>query len=369
MARRKKSGGGSWTGLLLLVAAIYLWPIALAVIVIVGIIKLISFFVSRSGSSSLESSRKYHPSIGSIDLSDDDGDDGDEDDDEEEEEENYRIKYCPQCGIHLRDYWRKCGECKYYFDEDEEPIYTRPKPTSYNYWLTSMYKGKHQRDRFLRSYDVKIKAHAPDFRWANVYSSDGSDVYTVTCASCDCMDFKRRGVPCKHMYAVMREAGLIESIQEFYEIPLELTAQIDALHICKPEASAAFVSLISEASTRLLVSRSDSDFKHIKDICEFALAEHSDLTADDLISYVDSYYTLQEFKDLCRLSCSDVKFPKLKKRELIEFTLSQREKLSDYFAKQVQAVVFPEDVIRLRSNIRDYHYEQLLSLDYSQIQS
>jgi hypothetical protein len=364
MSRHRKSSKSSDTDLIQLILFVFLLPVLLVGSFVSLLLKFIGWISSVIAQLSDKKSTSFSSS-----YSDCSEHEYSNEYDNEDEEENYRIKYCPQCGIHLRDYWRKCGECKYYFEDGEEPIYTRPKPTSYNYWLTSMYKGKHQRDRFLRSYDVKIKAHAPDFRWANVYSSDGSEVYTVTWSACDCMDFKRRGVPCKHMYAVMREAGLIESIHEFYEIPSALTAQIDALHICKPEASSAFVSLISEASTRLLVSRSDSDFKYIKDICEFALAERADLTADDLISYVDSYYTLQEFKDLCRLSCSDVKFPKLKKRELIEFTLSQSEKLSDYFAKQVQAVVFPEDVIRFRSNIRDYHYEHLLSLDYSQIQS
>ena len=352
MARRNKSSDTSASFVLLVIVGICLFPLTIGVLAIVGIIKAIAILISRSKSAPESSYEEFYEDEDEDTLSVPSGKYYDLN-----LEREYRIKYCPQCGRQLRDYWKSCSDCHYRFGDGELPIYTRPSITSYEYWLASMYKGKRQRERFLRSSDVSIKSHAPDYRWANVYSSDHSDVYTVTWSQCDCIDFQQRGVPCKHMYAVMKAAGLLTSISDFFDIPRALASQLEAFQNCNPSAASSFFSIVysySDKPSRIIVHRSAYPFKLIDSICEFALAEQDDLTADDLISYVDKHYTLREFKELCSLSCSEIEFPKLRKHDFIEYMLSQSIKLTDYFSKQIRAIVISEDILRLGKNIYEY---------------
>lgn len=50
---------------------------------------------------------------------------------------------------------------------------------------------------------LKIDAAAQSGRF---YGSDGS-VYSTTLSGCTCVDFERRGLPCKHIYRLASELG------------------------------------------------------------------------------------------------------------------------------------------------------------------
>lgn len=46
-----------------------------------------------------------------------------------------------------------------------------------------------------------------DAKTTNIYGSDGT-VYTVSLAGCECVDYERRGLPCKHMIRLALELDL-----------------------------------------------------------------------------------------------------------------------------------------------------------------
>lgn len=63
-----------------------------------------------------------------------------------------------------------------------------------------------------------------------IYSSVNSSViYKTTLNSCDCEDFSKSGLPCKHIYKLALELGIIDTNWDISGIPHELRNTIDSL--------------------------------------------------------------------------------------------------------------------------------------------
>ena len=77
-------------------------------------------------------------------------------------------------------------------------------------------------ERARRAEDVQVRAVGPD-TYEIASTSQPGQVYRVTipanggAPSCQCADFEYRGIPCKHLLAVAREAGGVERL--FYRAP------------------------------------------------------------------------------------------------------------------------------------------------------
>lgn len=86
------------------------------------------------------------------------------------------------------------------FGDAPTPKYTSTKKNTYqNKQLIKL--DIEQRIRFRRSASIKIKilTISSDNKTATIEGSSGG-IYTVTSNSCTCEDFKKRGLPCKHIY-------------------------------------------------------------------------------------------------------------------------------------------------------------------------
>lgn len=75
-------------------------------------------------------------------------------------------------------------------------------------WDSSIHTQPDQVKRMING--AKIKDDdiilSDSFVTGTFFGSSG-DAYEVTLESCDCMDFKQRGKPCKHMYRLAMEFG------------------------------------------------------------------------------------------------------------------------------------------------------------------
>ena len=68
-------------------------------------------------------------------------------------------------------------------------------------WDESIHRADGQYDRMVRAQTHNIDILSYDAKWkkAKVIGTKG-DLYTTSCKECDCPDFQRRHLPCKHMY-------------------------------------------------------------------------------------------------------------------------------------------------------------------------
>ncbi len=60
----------------------------------------------------------------------------------------------------------------------------------------------------------KLRSVDPSGESAQVEGSSG-EVYDVTLNECSCVDFERRGLPCKHMYLLASLNGLLDDMPKY----------------------------------------------------------------------------------------------------------------------------------------------------------
>lgn len=71
-------------------------------------------------------------------------------------------------------------------------------------------KPQIQRMKRAADGDIAVKKFDPDQKMMVVVGSSGNKPYVVTLQKCTCPDFKKRGLPCKHMYYIAHNLGLQE---------------------------------------------------------------------------------------------------------------------------------------------------------------
>lgn len=57
-----------------------------------------------------------------------------------------------------------------------------------------------------------------------IFVGSGSEPYVTTLNDCDCVDFIRRGLPCKHIYRLALELGYLNNLPKYNK---RLTREID----------------------------------------------------------------------------------------------------------------------------------------------
>ena len=74
----------------------------------------------------------------------------------------------------------------------------------------NMHNTTDQIKRFEKSSSIVPVSIDKDKGTAEFLGSDGN-IYNTTLESCDCMDFNMRQMPCKHMYRLAVECGIINT--------------------------------------------------------------------------------------------------------------------------------------------------------------
>lgn len=79
---------------------------------------------------------------------------------------------------------------------------------TFSNWASDIHKDIDQITRFDNSLKIKPESIVLN-RDANTAIITGSDDYEVSLTNCTCMDFSLRHLPCKHIYRLALELGLI----------------------------------------------------------------------------------------------------------------------------------------------------------------
>lgn len=75
------------------------------------------------------------------------------------------------------------------------------KVPGWNVWDVSIHRYPGQIERMGRTDNVSVVAYDPKHQIAKIKGAHGQ-YYLTKADGCSCMDFKKRGIPCKHMYAL-----------------------------------------------------------------------------------------------------------------------------------------------------------------------
>lgn len=118
-------------------------------------------------------------------------------------------KYCPVCCLRNADDAEVCRECEHDFRSDSVSVRALPPASSFVYWLDNRYDTSYQRLRKKNAKRIRVDRYDPVTQRAFVHSEKGEDTYITTYRYCTCWDFRTRELPCKHMYAVMLNLGIL----------------------------------------------------------------------------------------------------------------------------------------------------------------
>lgn len=160
-----------------------------------------------------------------------------------------------------------------------------------------------------------------DFTSKSGQFKGSSGNHTTTLGHCSCIDFNRRKLPCKHMYRLAMELGVIDT-----DFESNISDVADPLKKQTLQDSVSLIEKFPEAAQRLLQNilcniNSSSPCK-----CVLRTPELSIILSSGLLMEVESYamqLSFYKFTDLKkRLSDIGLTCPIRKKQELIDWVLA-----------------------------------------------
>lgn len=80
---------------------------------------------------------------------------------------------------------------------------------NFDVWDDTIHEAPGQADRIKRAceQDIRILSNLQSNRPARIQGTTG-EIYDTSYDSCTCVDFQRRGIPCKHMYKLAIQNGV-----------------------------------------------------------------------------------------------------------------------------------------------------------------
>lgn len=227
-----------------------------------------------------------------------------------------------------------------------------------------------KRLRFLRSMDYHpIKINMGKGTACYISQSDPNKTYNTSLKSCTCPDFVRRHEPCKHMYALAIELGVVDKDTPLFVLPYGIEQSIkDAAAKNRYFASNLYdtlnVALKSNECKKIETENGVYQVVHISDyevhgngltcMCNAGMLiflKHSDF---DFLDFIVKEYSVQDFREAAKYCCPTVKFPKMKKRELIEYICANNPNIETYIDNDYYHVAIDCRYIENAELIKEY---------------
>lgn len=180
-------------------------------------------------------------------------------------------------------------------------------------------------------------------------SSNSSVIYNTSLENCECKDFLNSGLPCKHIYKLAMELGIINSDWDISGIPKELRERIEALPYFD---QVAFIKLIPyhTSGNSFEVKKSDVPVSIIE---SGLVVENSDYyrVLDENYTKNDIIASLAVTKNSYTLSSKSTK------KDMINWIIDNDKKLLQKLCNKHYYISFAPDVFsHLNYIYREYKY-------------
>lgn len=181
-------------------------------------------------------------------------------------------------------------------------------------------------------------------------STKHDTIYKTTLVNCTCPDFSISNHPCKHMYKLALELGIISTDWDISGIPCELRAILD--NLCHSDLC-QFLRLLVHYPTYELFKISKRDVPESLIESHLVIEAH---TPDDYTKILDKHYSKNDiFTALTLAKNSYVPNSSSTKRGMIQWIIDNDEKLLTSLCKKHYSVSFSGKVIAYKSYIlREY---------------
>lgn len=175
-------------------------------------------------------------------------------------------------------------------------------------------------------------------------------IYRTTLDSCTCPDFSEYNKPCKHMYKLALELGVISPDWDISGIPCELRSTIDSLFYSDLRS---FLNFLAHNLAYGLFETSKNKVPKALIEAQLVIEAH---TPYDYTQILDKNYSKNDiFTELTLAKNSYIPKSSSTKREMIQWIVNNDEKLLNKLCKKHYFVSFSQEVSACRSYIlREY---------------
>ena len=164
-----------------------------------------------------------------------------------------------------------------------------------------------------------------------------SEIYTVTLNHCDCKDFEERHLPCKHIYRLALELGIVSPEWDLSGLTPETKSWIDQLNDYQQKA---LLRIMNSPNSRR------KTFFNYTGRVPAVLIELKFIEKQDPVIIIDENYRKHELLSMlssspaCELSLSD------KKSTIIEYIIQNEPKLALTLCKNFRKIRYSEPLLQ-----------------------
>lgn len=229
------------------------------------------------------------------------------------------------------------------------------KKRFFEHWSLQFQSTRDQRRRFARAKSQaifclrEVNSENGSAKCHSSYYSSNNIVYDVTYSSCTCPDYKKTFLPCKHIYALALNLGIMQDDTDLSGIPQEIKDKIELL---SPNISNYFWNLLKRTDHKpFLIKRSSSS----KPLFALELIIDTEKPADmlnmlfsrnDLVAKI--YENNIDYKPTSETT----------KSEIIDYIVMNNPDFIKKIAKNDILAVLDDNVAKYRQNICDYYLEK-----------
>lgn len=225
----------------------------------------------------------------------------------------------------------------------------------YGHWSLQIQSTSDQQKRFKRAKNETIYALRninPDNGTAQCYSSNYDTTgikYDVTYHSCSCPDYQKRLFPCKHIYALVINLGIMKDDTDLSGISSSVRGKIELL---PPESLKSFKSILTQNKnyTPFLMKITPRN----KPLLALRLVEDT----EDISTLINLLFTRNDLVAKIYESNLDYKpNSKTTKEEIIRYITTSHEDFVKKIIKNNVLVTLSRDVVMNYKCIYSYYFE------------
>lgn len=187
-------------------------------------------------------------------------------------------------------------------------------------WDAEIHEMPDQKKRLMSGRASKTTPASIDRKnKTGVFPGSGKSPYNTTLKSCTCVDFIRRKLPCKHMYRLAMDLGVlqettIKGINKNLQIPLEeAVAELENL---TDDLQRSIMPCLWNDGGALHIREAGGDFEALR-TCR--LVEIREINAD-AATILSGQYRAKDIQDIC--ARHDIQAPeRISKKRLIEWCI------------------------------------------------
>lgn len=229
---------------------------------------------------------------------------------------------------------------------------------------------REQRLRFLRAKKytpTEINREKKLARYRSQHEFDKT--YITSLVGCSCPDFNNRNRPCKHMYALAFEFDVMSKDAPLFNLPADIEETIANLDVSQVHSHYNLHKIIEMALElkeyddiqteggvyRVMHIHTDvMSMNRLRPLLNAGILILAPKTDFDFCDFVAEHFTVEQFKASAKNICPVIKFPSLRKRELIEYICSNNPDIAKAIDKLYSHVAIDYRYLDNGDLIKDY---------------